>query len=211
MSDSTRATTRCAACGWVVYADALRCKHCLVDRATMIGVADCTGCADPAPPIGLGVPAAEPLDSPQASRPWPLPARAARLAMGECSRTLCDASTALAISCPPRSDCENAATLVKTCGFATVRVSLPLRCPRRPSFARSGMEKEPDDLWAAAGCVHELSKLLAALLGGPRRSVPLPRRDRAAGADGQARDERPGSRAGLHPALAGKIRLRDDI
>jgi len=56
MSDSTRATTRCAACGGVVYADALRCKHCRVDRATMIGVADCTGCGDPAPPIGLACP-----------------------------------------------------------------------------------------------------------------------------------------------------------
>ena len=56
MSDSTRATTRCAACGAVVYADALRCKHCGVDRATMIGVADCTGCGDPAPPFGLACP-----------------------------------------------------------------------------------------------------------------------------------------------------------
>ena len=56
MSDPTRATTRCAACGCVVYADALRCKHCLVDRATMIGVADCTCCGDPAPPIGLACP-----------------------------------------------------------------------------------------------------------------------------------------------------------
>jgi len=46
-------TTRCAACGCVVYADALRCKHCLVDRATMIGATDCMGCGDPAPPIGL--------------------------------------------------------------------------------------------------------------------------------------------------------------
>src|SRR5437899_12732557 len=56
MSDPTRVTTRCAACGCVVYADALRCKHCLVDRATMIGATDCMGCGDPAPPIGLACP-----------------------------------------------------------------------------------------------------------------------------------------------------------
>ncbi len=56
MSDPTRVTTRCAACGCVVYADALRCKHCLVDRATMIGATACMGCGDPAPPIGLACP-----------------------------------------------------------------------------------------------------------------------------------------------------------
>jgi uncharacterized OB-fold protein len=32
MSNPNRPTARCAACGWVVYADAEVCKHCQASR-----------------------------------------------------------------------------------------------------------------------------------------------------------------------------------
>jgi primosomal protein N' len=35
MSDPDRATISCAACGWLVYADAVGCKHCRAPREQM--------------------------------------------------------------------------------------------------------------------------------------------------------------------------------
>jgi hypothetical protein len=39
MSDPTRPTANCAACGWLVYADAVGCKHCRAPREEMIAPA----------------------------------------------------------------------------------------------------------------------------------------------------------------------------
>jgi hypothetical protein len=35
MSNPDRPTLHCGACGWLVYADAVRCKHCGADRAKL--------------------------------------------------------------------------------------------------------------------------------------------------------------------------------